>query len=571
MIAEDPTNSVLVGWKSTIQSNLKNTENKDVKVSYQVKVSKDGTTVWQSTENLTVLCDQTPRPITYWSPNETGNYTIQTSVLSQTNPSQIMSTNNGTIHVLENSDLQTFSNLPPVEFKILNDTTQISQQGNATFLVQAGPSSPNYRLSTINLSIVGPQGINAWFDKYSIFSPENKPENLTMFVYADSSTRHGLNTLKIGGKGYVTNLVTGEMFSIGNPILEHLGLMPLLGRMLDEQGGWQNIGTINLSVLQSGLQLPYATIGSAVYHPIQFCSTPSPQFNGMSCMGFTSYEEFPIKVYSDKNEMVTLGASNTPDAAWIKFQPAAVLATPEGTSAKMIIAGSGKPFMINPIGTDVMHINVNSKEGISTTYIPLLKSGQQIKVINSTGPIGLGSVLANINNATPNSFGIVYDSNQTDTLPVSLSVLGVMQDNKIVPLPSWLSIKFEPSSFNLNSSQPFYFKIETATFSPPTGSHSIVVVGEKVGEKNYTENLQVNIPNPIRFGGAMAMTPVPSTSGKNSISDPLKQFNNEISIDKIKCNRGLELLEKKDDHSPACVKPSTAIQLIERGWAIQPR
>lgn len=567
MISGEPATSVLAGWRTAIQSNLKNAGDRDLNISYNVQISRDGDPVWKSSDDLTILCYQTSRPALYWSPDTAGNYTIETSVQSQTEPSQTISSSNGTIQVFANPDLGTFSSLPPLKFKVLNDTDKIPQQGNSTLLIQAGPSSPNYKLSTISLSIAGTQGINAWFDRYSIFLPQNRPENLTMFVYADSSSRPGLNPLKIEGKGYVTNLVTGKMSSIGNPVSGPAYPMPPTKRIISEQGGYQDMGTVNLSVVQSGVQYPYATIGLPIYHPVQICSAPSPKFNGISCSGFIGYEEFPVTVYSKKNQQVSLTASNKPSSAWIKFQPSDLVATPQGTSAKMIVAGTVKPFMINPIGTDVMHINVNSTAGLSTTYIPLTKSGQQISVINSTGPIDLGSALANINNATPDSFGLVYDSNQGTTLPVSLSVLGIKQDNKTVEMPSWLSVKFEPSSFLLNSSQPFYFKIETATFSPPAGSHSTVVIGEKIGEKNYTEDLQVNIPNPVRMGGmpamASAMSPV---AGSASAHTPLEQFKAGVSIDKIKCANGLELMEKKDDHSPACVKSHDAQILKERGW-----
>ncbi len=41
---------------------------------------------------------------------------------------------------------------------------------------------------------------------------------------------------------------------------------------------------------------------------------------------------------------------------------------------------------------------------------------------------------------------------------------------------------------------------------------------------------------------------------------------NGISLDEVICLEGLGLIFKSTDGSPACVKPSTAIKLIERGW-----
>lgn len=47
---------------------------------------------------------------------------------------------------------------------------------------------------------------------------------------------------------------------------------------------------------------------------------------------------------------------------------------------------------------------------------------------------------------------------------------------------------------------------------------------------------------------------------------PLKQFESGTPIDEIQCKRGLILITKSSDDSPACVKPQTKHILIERGW-----
>ena len=48
---------------------------------------------------------------------------------------------------------------------------------------------------------------------------------------------------------------------------------------------------------------------------------------------------------------------------------------------------------------------------------------------------------------------------------------------------------------------------------------------------------------------------------------PLKQEYLGIPSNEIQCNKGLELIFKYLDSSPACVKPETKTKLIERGWA----
>jgi len=49
---------------------------------------------------------------------------------------------------------------------------------------------------------------------------------------------------------------------------------------------------------------------------------------------------------------------------------------------------------------------------------------------------------------------------------------------------------------------------------------------------------------------------------------PLKQINEGVSPDHVTCTEGLELVLKKSNGMPACVKPSSVEKLIERGWAI---
>ena len=50
------------------------------------------------------------------------------------------------------------------------------------------------------------------------------------------------------------------------------------------------------------------------------------------------------------------------------------------------------------------------------------------------------------------------------------------------------------------------------------------------------------------------------------LSPPLKQMEENILPTNIICKANLELILKSSDDSPACVKPSTAEKLIERGW-----
>ncbi len=58
------------------------------------------------------------------------------------------------------------------------------------------------------------------------------------------------------------------------------------------------------------------------------------------------------------------------------------------------------------------------------------------------------------------------------------------------------------------------------------------------------------------------------TEQVSSLSNsPRKQMQNGIAAKDVVCKQGFELIFKSSDNSPACVKPSSAKKLIERGWA----
>ncbi len=59
-----------------------------------------------------------------------------------------------------------------------------------------------------------------------------------------------------------------------------------------------------------------------------------------------------------------------------------------------------------------------------------------------------------------------------------------------------------------------------------------------------------------------------ATSEKTHAMSPLQQARLHVPINQIICPDGLEIVMKKSDGSPACVKENNVSILIERGWAI---
>lgn len=57
-------------------------------------------------------------------------------------------------------------------------------------------------------------------------------------------------------------------------------------------------------------------------------------------------------------------------------------------------------------------------------------------------------------------------------------------------------------------------------------------------------------------------------SEKSSLLSPLQQFKSGVGIEEIKCKEGLQLVMKKTNGNPACLRPATVATLIEQGWAV---
>ena len=55
-------------------------------------------------------------------------------------------------------------------------------------------------------------------------------------------------------------------------------------------------------------------------------------------------------------------------------------------------------------------------------------------------------------------------------------------------------------------------------------------------------------------------------SQEKIIESPLNQFKSGVLPEDIQCKEALDLIFKPNGGIPACVKPTTAEKLLERGW-----
>ena len=87
--------------------------------------------------------------------------------------------------------------------------------------------------------------------------------------------------------------------------------------------------------------------------------------------------------------------------------------------------------------------------------------------------------------------------------------------------------------------------------------------------RNQTDQNQSNIEKTISQSFLFTISDnntVPKTVNENILS-PLKQFKSGIAAQDVTCKKGLQLVIKSKDNSPACVYSSTAAKLVTLGWA----
>ncbi len=84
--------------------------------------------------------------------------------------------------------------------------------------------------------------------------------------------------------------------------------------------------------------------------------------------------------------------------------------------------------------------------------------------------------------------------------------------------------------------------------------------------RNQTDQNQSEIEKTISKSFLFTITN-PDSQTIPVISSPLKQFKSGIAAQDVTCKKGLQLVIKAKDDSPACVQSSTAAKLVTLGWA----
>ena len=154
-------------------------------------------------------------------------------------------------------------------------------------------------------------------------------------------------------------------------------------------------------------------------------------------------------------------------------------------------------------------------------------------------------------------------------------------DGKIFPI-TVMSISAKPTDFTINPNQSVIVnfdgsgEVELTVKKSMMGDITDITSGDhkinfkQVDSTSSSTTIKFTIPegeNSIEiFGNIVSEIPSKSKGEKREIS-PRKQVSSGINPQDVICSEGFELIFKSTDNSPACVKPSTAEKLIQRGWA----
>ncbi|MDH2908297.1 MAG: hypothetical protein PXX83_09420 [Candidatus Nitrosotalea sp.] len=354
-----------------------------------------------------------------------------------------------------------------------------------------------YSTSSIQFSMVNvPPRVQSWTDPRDSGFFTNPPingslANATINVYVDSGAKAGTYDIGIEADG---------------------SMMDSSGKYIELNQS--EIGTLHLTI--SGQDNIWSDVGLPDMHMDTICSDMG---TGKLCSGFPSYEEYPVTVYG-QDQKVTMSVPDLPAGKYVRFVPGNVVATPNGTMLKMIASGIVKPGAPNALFTPVVTIIAQSSDGDeAASYIPIAEI-QNLMVIHSPKPIEFGGNFGG-NGATGfGIYGVVYDpiNYTSNPLQVKLSVLGMDNGTRVVPMPSWLSVSIPEPLFDLTPTIPYYISLSFSSNSAPLGTYP-VAIKEDVGDSSFVQDVMIKIYNPSMYHGEVPLITSPSPSDDASPSD----------------------------------------------------
>ncbi len=339
----------------------------------------------------------------------------------------------------------------------------------------------------INLGLM----LSPWPDGiYGIVSPQDIQNaytaNTTLQIFVQPYVKPGNYTLGIVAQGWV-NDTSGKAFMVNSESTTSLvvEVLPYYGEILLTLG--------NMTDMKS----------------MGYC------YNN-SCSSFTSIEKYPLFIQSKTNTTISLSGPDVPPEKWIHFDPVQVNAGPEGATSIMTIAGMVTSLTgNNPLSTKVFTIQAESQNGSTAQVFFPYEDNFDMSVLHNIEPINFKSqFITNINGNNSGIYGVVYDPGDNSSIPVTLSVVGLEENNAITPLPPSIDVKIVKSSFVLNSSQIYYIPIIVKTYNATVGNH-LVAINEIIGDGKFTATFPFTVMPNICTGGPGMCGPPPTAEEKH--------------------------------------------------------
>lgn len=373
-------------------------------------------------------------------------------------------------------DLSLFQNSNDLHMQVIpekqNGFDVIVKQGDTIQIPWDIKIDDGYTTTNLEVAIKSPTEIQSALTPHDPYTTINgiTPGNRTITIHPDKDTPAGTYAIQILGNGYTIHKQTGWMTSLEG----------------------KTLGRINVLVEQKTNPLSIE-IGSVHTESRSFCVKLDEQNGGENfCQGGPTYQEIPVTVFADVPTKVLL-SSHGVQGGWVKFVPEEILAGPNGTTSKMIMAGHLAPFRSNPTSEKSLIIEASSKNDSTTTVLPVFPG--TISVIDKPSPIEFAPIRTSSNGTTFATSGVVYDPmEETSTISVNLSVLG-MWDGQVVDMPNWLQVTIPESSFMLEAAKPYHFIITAKTTNAPESGTYNIAINQNVGGQDFVKLQEIKIEN----------------------------------------------------------------------------
>ncbi|MDE1765840.1 MAG: hypothetical protein KGI27_06140 [Thaumarchaeota archaeon] len=205
---------------------------------------------------------------------------------------------------------------------------------------------------------------------------------------------------------------------------------------------------------------------------------------------------------------------------------------------------------------------VNNLDGINTISPYSVKAGGACNINSFLGSNGVPSHL--IKGPVPGNHIYIEDANgNMPYRPLTFHTVVFHDDDVWNNYPEPRLVPVTLSIINEGGGQQVFNQTQNVEISACSGPGKVQWNFVPTQISNYVATV-----TDYKYKVSMGFNTV-SDSTNSIFPSPLEQTRLGVQPDNVNCSDGLWLLIKAEDGSPACVGPSTAKKLVERGWARQ--